>query len=141
MNKRTGIPEIDQIMARSNDVGPVAQTGNPLVDSVMDALRGETPLGGADTGWLLIGGVKIGQTLIVKSLDGVPLLTVNVDPIPGVPLEEPNAVYPVLLKRGPEGDVQRVSVDFTRRMEYSNQPDQAAAILAKMEELGLAKHK
>jgi hypothetical protein len=116
-----------------------------LVDNFHDALTGEVPLQGDDSGWVMIGGIKLGTTITIKSDDGSPLFDVTLSARPRISQDfDPQAIYPVLLKRGEDGRVERVTVNFTSVMEYSNQnpsPEQALGLLAKFSKLGLMKPK
>jgi hypothetical protein len=94
-----------------------------VVRAFSEGLRGEVDLGGADAGWVLIGGLPFGGTAIIKAADGQSLFKLTLERIPGAPLDdEPGANYAVLLKRTADGGVERLSINFAdgSAMGYSN---------------------
>ena len=62
---------------------------------------------------------------------------------PGVTQDfNPNGIYPVLLKRDVDGSVERISVNFTSPMEYTNQlPQQTEEAIQKLASLSFLKRK
>jgi len=115
-----------------------------FVDAVYDTLKDEVPLEGEDSGWVMIGGIKLGTTIVIKSDDGAALFELSLRARPGVTQDfDPNGIYPVLLKRGEDGSVERISVNFTSPMEYSNQlsPEQTQQTIQNLVKLGMLRPK
>lgn len=98
-----------------------------LLARCTEALRGEKAEVDADgnpTDWTIIGGVRLGQSLIVKAPDGSPMFEVSTRPIDKT-IENLDVVYPVLVLKGPDGEILKLTLDFTRRLGWSNQLEQA----------------
>ena len=95
-----------------------------LVESFSEALRGEFPADGEESGWTVIGGIEFGQTAVVKDPSGERLFTITLNPAsPAIAAEYKGMVFPVLVKR-PDGEtIERLTVDFSRSMAYSNMTD------------------
>jgi hypothetical protein len=116
-----------------------------LVDSFSQALSGETPVEGEDSSWVQIGGISFWTTALVKSPLGEPLFTITIKAVnPTVKIEHKSSAFPVIVKRSPEGGVDKILIDFTELLAFSNlganwskeQTEQGMEFLAK---LGLAK--
>ncbi len=125
-----------------------------LVKNVGEALSGEHPITeGEDGGWTMIGGIKLGSTITIKSEMGVPLFELSIKALPGAhgrPVAQefnPHGNYPVLLKRDEEGAVERISIKFTEELPYASLTNQnmskmqSVQIAQAMAALGLMKKK
>jgi hypothetical protein len=95
-----------------------------FIEDMSRAISGETPVTeGEQTGWLMIGAMKMGTTIPIKSALGAPLFRLTIEPVAGATQEfNSQGNYMVLLKRGEDGTVEKLMVDFTTEMPYSNQP-------------------
>jgi hypothetical protein len=111
--------EIDAIHEREmRDLGIVSvDEPSEVVQAFSHALQGETPASGADSGWVLIGGIKMGSKASVRTPLGQPMFEMTLTPAPGT---EADGIYPVLVKRGSDDQIERLTIDFTRTLEYSN---------------------
>ena len=58
-----------------NDDADEPNQQQELVDAFSQALTGETPVAGEDSSWTQIGGIKFGQTALVKAADGQAVFT------------------------------------------------------------------
>lgn len=94
-----------------------------LLEACTQALTGESQdvdAEGNPTPWVCIGGVRLGQSLIVKDPIGSPIFEILTRPIDKT-IEDLDAVYPVLVLKGDNGEIWKVTLDFTRRLQWSNQ--------------------
>src|SRR6266478_2393365 len=95
-----------------------------LVNAFSQGLRGETPVEGEDNSWSCIGGIKFGSKALVKSPSGDPIFVLTIQAAASdVKHNYANVNFPVLVKRAPDGGIERISIDFTETMEYSNLGD------------------
>ena len=113
--------ELVEVGSDGRPVEEAASDQQQLVDLFSQALSGETSAEGEDSSWVQIGGIKFGQTALVKSPLGEALFTINIEAAsPSIKSEHANIVYPVIVKRSEDGGVDRISIDFTRHLAYSN---------------------
>jgi hypothetical protein len=59
----------------------------------------------------------MGSKASVRTPLGAPMFEITLNPAAGV---ECDGIYPVLIKRGQDDQIERLTIDFTRTLEYSN---------------------
>ena len=131
-------PEVDAINDRhdgiirvGNETAGYREQGQlELVKGFEAALKGESPADQED-GWVMSGSIGNLQTWVYREPNGLELLKVSLQVLS--PDVDPDAAFPVLVQRNPEGDLAKVTLDFTRRSTYStSKPELAEAVIKEL---------
>lgn len=131
--------------------GIIRIDGTPdVVQAVSDALTGDTPTGNGD--WMVIGCLPLGGAATIKGVEGQPLFRLSLEaakdakgnPIPVH--DDPKANFTLLVERNAAGGVKKLTIDFSRTMDYSliDENQSKAATVALIDKFGLGnlgKHK
>ena len=68
-------------------------------------------------GWNLVGGIRFGKAAVIRSMDGRDFLKVSIAPMTN-DFEVDFAIFPLAVKRAPNGTLLKFVVDFTKGLGY-----------------------